>query len=138
MPQLNYLKEQPTGDNIMKKGLSIFAVMLSVFFIAVADDAKIQYYKQNPDNIYCLSRGLGNLTTGYLEIPRCMIYDNDVMPVFGLFVGIPEGAGFTVARVLSGVYDFVSFGYSGDLMHSNSFPDLVFNSKWHPAAASKK
>ena len=122
----------------MKKYLSVFAVMLSVMFTAAADEAKIQAYRENPDNIYCLSRGLGNLTTGFLEIPRCMIYDNDVMPVFGLFVGIPEGAGFTAARALSGVYDLVSFGYSGDTLHSNSFPDLVFNAKWHPAATAKK
>lgn len=91
--------------------------------------------KQVPDtpNVpYCLSRGIVNIATCPLEIPRCMIYDNTVIPVIGLVGGVIEGAGMTVYRALSGTADIVALGFSGKGFHSERFPDFVWSSKWFP------
>jgi len=78
----------------------------------------------------CIGRGLANICTCWLEIPRCAIYDNSAVPFFGLIIGIPEGALFTVARALTGTVDIVSFGFTRDGIHGKSFPDFVWQAKW--------
>ncbi|QSH41772.1 hypothetical protein P0136_06310 [Lentisphaerota bacterium ZTH] len=81
---------------------------------------------------YCLARGLTNITFCWLELPRCMIYDNAQIPFFGLIVGVPEGVLFTVARAFTGVFDIVTLGFSGEALHGPRFPDFVFQSNWLP------
>ncbi len=83
-------------------------------------------YRRDPSNLYVLGRGLTNLATCWLEIPRCMVYDNVGLPVAGLVVGFPDGLLMTAARAASGVFDLATFGFSGDLVHGERFPDLVF------------
>ncbi len=86
----------------------------------------------------CVARGLSNLCCCWLEIPRCAIYDNSVVPFFGILVGIPEGSLFTVARVGTGLLDVLSFGTTGDSMHGKSFPDFVWQANWLPPSEAKK
>ena len=85
----------------------------------------------------CMARGLANVATGWVEIPRCAIYDNSAVPFFGLLIGIPEGAFFTVARTLTGTLDIVSFGFTRDGMHGKSFPDFVWQARWIAPSESK-
>lgn len=81
----------------------------------------------------CFARGLANVSLCWLEIPRCMSYDNEVIPFFGLIVGIPEGAVYTVGRAISGIVDIITFGTVGDALYSKKFPDLIWDAKWKPA-----
>ncbi len=83
-------------------------------------------YRRNPSNFYVIGRGLANLTTCWLEVPRCMVYDNVGVPVAGLAIGLPDGLLMTAARAASGVLDLATFGFSGELVHGERFPDLVF------------
>lgn len=78
------------------------------------------------------ARGLTNLTLCWLEIPRCMVYDNAVIPVFGLIVGIPEGAIYTTGRAISGVIDILSFTFAGSSLHNERFPEFIWDAKWMP------
>lgn len=87
-------------------------------------------YDYNP--LYNLGRGATNLGTSPLEIPRCMVYDNAKVPFLGLFGGIIEGAFLTVWRLLGGVFDILSLGFSGGGIYSESFPDFIWDSKWLP------
>ncbi len=93
--------------------------------------AAVPTKEEEPGFALCIARGLCNICTGWLELPRCAIYDNGFIPVFGLIVGIPEGAFFTVGRTFSGVFDLVSFGSSGNIFHGKNFPDTVFQAKWN-------
>jgi putative exosortase-associated protein (TIGR04073 family) len=98
---------------------------------AVADDDSA------PNPAFCFGRGLSNLALCWLEIPRCVVYDNAEIPFFGILVGIPEGALLTVARVGSGVFDILSLGFSGDALHGKRFPDFIWESKWMPKEKEK-
>jgi len=86
----------------------------------------------------CFARGLANVSTCWLELPRCAIYDNAEVPFFGLIVGIPEGTMFTVARALTGVADIISFGATGDSIYGKRYPDFVWEANWLPPKKSKK
>ncbi len=106
--------------------------------VAVGANAEELRYRPDPGTTFCIARGFSNLATCWLEIPRCIIYDNSEQPFIGWFVGLGEGVGFTVARAFTGVYDLVSFGSSGDSLHSNNFPDFVFEAPWTPPKAEAK
>ncbi|MFA7231379.1 MAG: hypothetical protein WC071_08920 [Victivallaceae bacterium] len=93
--------------------------------------------EDSPNPVYCLGRGIANISTCWLEIPRCTVYDNKEIPFFGLIVGIPEGAIFTVVRAFTGVYDILSFGFSGNALHGKSFPDFIWQSNWLPPEKNK-
>jgi putative exosortase-associated protein (TIGR04073 family) len=100
----------------------------------VAQPAKKAETEESSINpAFGFSRGLANIATCWLELPRCMIYDNAQIPFFGLLVGVPEGAIFTVARAFTGVFDIATLGFSGDALHGKSFPDFVWESKWMPS-----
>ncbi|MCP3964913.1 MAG: hypothetical protein GY750_11075 [Lentisphaerae bacterium] len=96
------------------------------------EEAKPKKKKSGINPAYCFARGLTNITFCWLELPRCMIYDNAQIPFFGLLVGIPEGVIFTVARAFTGVFDIITLGFSGEALHGPRFPDFVFQSNWLP------
>ena len=101
--------------------------------VAPATPAEKDYsFGDNP--LFCFGRGLTNIATCWLEIPRCIVYDNEVIPVVGTFLGIPEGAGFTVVRALVGVGDIVSFGLDGGALYGKYLPCFVWEAKWTPPA----
>lgn len=80
--------------------------------------------------LYNMGRGIANIGTCALEIPRCMIYDNAMVPLVGLVWGVPEGAIYTVGRAVGGVFDIISFGFDGRGIYSESFPEFIWNSSW--------
>lgn len=89
---------------------------------------------QGEENLYNMGRGIVNIATCWLEIPRCIIYHNSQVPVMGTIVGICEGAGFTVVRAFSGVMDFISFGFMTDSIYNSTheFREWVWDSRWQP------
>ena len=86
------------------------------------------------ENLCNMGRGIVNIATCWLEIPRCIIYHNSQVPVMGTIVGICEGAGFTVVRAFSGVMDFISFGFMSDSIYNSTheFKEWVWDSRWQP------
>lgn len=92
---------------------------------------------EKPGAFYVLGRGIGNVATGLLEIPRCMIYDNACVPILGFVGGAVEGSFLTVARALGSVVDIGSLGFSGHGIYSESFPDFVFQARWLPKPEEK-
>ena len=85
-------------------------------------------------NFYNMGRGLTNIVTCFLEVPRCLIYHNSQVPVMGMVVGACQGAGMTVIRAFAGVADFASFGFMTDsIYHScHDFGEWVWESRWVP------
>ena len=90
-----------------------------------------------PSPFYVLGRGIANVATCPLEIPRCMIYDNACVPILGFVGGAVEGSFLTVFRALGSVVDIGSLGFSGHGVYSEAFPDFVFQARWVPKPEEK-
>ena len=84
----------------------------------------------NLDNI---ARGLTNMATCFLEVPRCIIVRNNEVPLFGFISGAVEGTGNTAMRAFSGATDVVLFGFLGKNIYGKSFPEFIWESNWKPA-----
>ncbi|MFH1406998.1 MAG: exosortase system-associated protein, TIGR04073 family [Candidatus Omnitrophota bacterium] len=88
----------------MRKALIVIVVALCIIGIA-------QYgYAQDAGRK--LLRGIGNVATGWLEIPN-QIYKESVASnvLVGLTWGTVKGAGWTVVRTVTGAYEIVTFPF---------------------------
>jgi len=88
----------------MKKGIIVIVALMMVFCLASTS------YAQDPGKK--LLRGLANVVTGWVELPK-NIYDQSVEEnVFsGLTVGLAKGIGMTIVRTGAGVYETVTFPF---------------------------
>ncbi|PIU41256.1 MAG: exosortase system-associated protein, TIGR04073 family [Candidatus Omnitrophica bacterium CG07_land_8_20_14_0_80_42_15] len=84
------------------KGLVLLIVALMI--ISVVSNCYAQ------DMTRKLGRGVGNILTGWIEVPK-NIYDTSVESnVFaGLTLGLVKGIGMTVMRTVVGVYETATF-----------------------------
>lgn len=85
-------------------------------------------------NLCNMGRGLVNVLTCWLEVPRCLVYHNSQLPVLGVVVGAVQGAGFTATRAFAGVADFASFGFMTDSIYKSchGFEEYVWEARWVP------
>jgi len=88
----------------MKKGIIIAIALLTVFCFATSS------YAQDPGKK--LLRGLANIVTGWVELPK-NIYETSVEDnVFsGLTIGLAKGIGMTIVRTGAGIYETVTFPF---------------------------
>lgn len=86
------------------KGLIMAVVMVMVLAIATSS------YAQDPAKK--LGRGLANILTGWIELPK-NIYDTSVEdnPLAGLTIGLAKGVGMTIVRTGAGIYEVVTFPF---------------------------
>jgi len=84
-----------------------FAIILVAFIIL---GAASNCFAQ--DAAKKLGRGLGNILTGWVELPK-NIYDTSVEQnvLAGLTIGLAKGVGMTVVRTGAGVYDTATFPF---------------------------
>ena len=78
-------------------------------------------------------RGLINMMTFWLEVPRCIVYDNvHLYPGFGVVTGLVKGTVLGVARAGVGVVDALTLGYTENAMYEpDVFPDFVWQAPWY-------
>ena len=57
-----------------------------------------------------LGRGVANLLTGVIEIPRCTTFYGFVYPVIGVIPGVIQGTGMAGYRVVGGGIDLITLG----------------------------
>ena len=82
-------------------------------------------------NLDHIGRGVTNLLTCYMEVPRCMLYQNSKVPLWGMIYGTLEGVCLTPLRAFGGVTDVVFLGYDPGLIYDNAaLPDYVWESDW--------
>lgn len=88
----------------MKKGFIVAVCLMTIFCIASTS------YAQDPGKK--LMRGLANIVTGWVELPK-NIYDTSVEDnVFsGLTIGLAKGVGMTIVRTGAGIYETVTFPF---------------------------
>ena len=74
-------------------------------------------------------RGLINAATCWLELPRSIFIDSrDGAPVVGTFLGVADGAAYTILRAGGGIIDIVTAiipNYNNDLYRSEEEP-IIF------------
>ena len=89
------------------KTMKVLAIALVV--IAVLG-MTTQCYAQDPAKK--LGRGLANVLTGWVELPK-NIYDTSVEEnvLSGLTMGLAKGVGMTIVRTGAGVYEAVTFPF---------------------------
>lgn len=87
------------------------AILMAGTASAAGDDA----YRQQSDfgkMMHKLGRGVTNVVTCWVEIPRNIAIEwEKTDPVTGFVIGTVKGTGWTLARVVSGVYETVSFPF---------------------------
>ena len=88
----------------MMKVLAIALVVIAVLGMTT------QCYAQDPAKK--LGRGLANILTGWVELPK-NIYDTSVEEnvLSGLTMGLAKGVGMTIVRTGAGVYEAVTFPF---------------------------
>ncbi len=86
------------------KGIIICVAILMILNIATSSYAQDMGKK--------LYRGLANIITGWIELPK-NIYDTSVEdnPLSGLTIGLAKGVGMTIVRTGAGVYETVTFPF---------------------------
>jgi len=92
----------------MKKGLAK-VVIVSLVILTMLSVSSMCYAQ---DVLRKLGRGLANILTGWIEIPK-NIYDTSVEEniAMGLTVGLARGIGMTVVRTGAGIYETITFPF---------------------------
>ncbi len=85
-------------------------IIICVAIMMVLNIASSESYAQDPAKK--LARGLGNVLTGWIELPK-NIYDTSVEdnPLSGLTIGLAKGVGMTIVRTGAGIYETVTFPF---------------------------
>ena len=88
----------------MKKGFIIIVALMMILSMASTS------YAQDPGKK--LMRGLANIITGWVELPK-NIYETSVEDnIFaGLTIGLAKGVGMTIVRTGAGVYETITFPF---------------------------
>ena len=88
----------------MKKGIIVVVALMMIVSMATT------CYAQDPGKK--LMRGLANVLTGWVELPK-NIYETSVEDnVFaGLTIGLAKGVGMTIVRTGAGVYETITFPF---------------------------
>jgi len=91
----------------MQKAIRILFVC---FIVITMLGMAAQCYAQDPAKK--LGRGLGNILTGWIELPK-NIYDTSVEEnvLSGITMGLAKGIGMTIVRTGAGVYETVTFPF---------------------------
>ncbi|MBO5924028.1 MAG: hypothetical protein J6Q81_05895 [Lentisphaeria bacterium] len=117
---------------MLKKIVAVCAFAAIMASAAAADNSENAFSAEK--NLMNMGRGLVNVATCWVEVPRCLIYHNSQVPVLGLVVGACQGAGFTAVRAFAGVADFLSFGFMSDSIYKSchGFDEWVWEERWVP------
>lgn len=76
-----------------------------------------------------MTRGVVNLATCWVELPRCMHVETMDNPVVGPMKGLFKGLGLTVVRAVAGTMDVATFGTVDDtftIYDRYNFPYFVW------------
>lgn len=89
---------------MMKKLVILCLAVLMILSIATASYAQDMTKK--------LGRGLANILTGWIELPK-NIYDTSVEenPLAGITIGTAKGVGMTIVRTGAGIYETITFPF---------------------------
>ena len=84
-------------------------VILCLAVLMILSIANVSYAQ---DMTKKLGRGLANILTGWIELPK-NIYDTSVEenPLAGITIGTAKGVGMTIVRTGAGIYETITFPF---------------------------
>lgn len=108
-----------------------FACFFSAMMLTLCLMANEEVCQAEECNNWCnMGRGVTNIATCVLEVPRSMMYRK---PLWGFVGGAVEGVGFTVFRAFSGVTDVLFWGHAeSGCFNDTTFKEYVWASEWIP------
>ncbi len=78
-----------------------------------------------------MGRGVINVATCFIEVPRTILYRNDQVFLWGMIGGAAEGGVRTGLRAFAGVMDIISLGFSNDGFYRSAyFAPYVWDEQW--------
>ena len=116
---------------------SLICGSMLLFSVSAAADAPSGEASSGGGNLANMGRGLVNIVTCFLEVPRCMVYRNSEQPFWGLIAGAVNGVGCTAMRAVTGVTDVLFLGFDRGAAFDRSFRTYVWDSRWLPAEPEK-
>lgn len=111
----------------------ILSALIACALLPVARIAADECASEKPINpAYGLARGFGNIMSGWLELPRGIIYENARIPLVGFVAGPVKGAFLMTWREVAGLTDVLCMGLTGKGLYNESVPDFVWDAHWLP------
>ncbi len=85
-------------------------LMICVLIVAILLAMCVQAHAQDPARK--LGRGIANVLTGWVEIPK-NIYETSIEEnvIIGLTLGLAKGIGMCIVRTGAGVYEIMTFPF---------------------------
>jgi len=114
---------------------NLITIALIIVFVSSGISAqKIErVYPREINVINGFTRGVVNVFTFWLEVPRNYIIEVNQYPFFGLVSGPMKGLYFSSARVCLSFADLFMLGATGPSAYNpDIFPEYVWNSYWNP------
>jgi putative exosortase-associated protein (TIGR04073 family) len=111
--------------------IALLVCVLAVSAAYAADDVE-------KDTAYRIRRGVNNLTLGWLEIPRNIVYEDAKTPYAGFFYGLVKGPLMTVWRTGAGTVDLIAAGQTGKGLYMDQIPEFATDAKWFPEEKAEK
>jgi hypothetical protein len=81
---------------------------------------------------HALLRGVTNLGTFWMEVPREIIIEENYNPVYGIVTGLVKGTYYAGKRLVFSVFDIVLLGFTGPGGYDVEFPEYVWDAQWNP------
>jgi hypothetical protein len=120
----------------MKVWLLIVSILL-VSTVAFAENTETELEDRNVpqeriDVPHALLRGVANLGTFWMEIPREIIIEENYNPVYGIVTGLVKGSYYSGKRLVFSVFDIALLGFTGPGGYDAEFPEYVWDAQWNP------
>jgi len=99
--------------NLALISVVVFASLVICPTISSANDDTYRRTTAGHKMFHKLGRGITNILTGWIEVPKNIAINiKKYDPFSGFVVGTVEGTAFTFCRTMSGVYDVVTFPFA--------------------------
>ncbi len=110
-------------------------VLAAAAFVQAAEDGLVtpveRKFDSTGDAMQCgLGRGIVNLFTCWLEIPRNLSVEFTGRPLVAIVTGPLLGATFTSMRAIFGTVDLLTLGYTGYYDYATGMSDYPWDAKW--------
>ena len=131
-----YLRLTTYAETVMKaSGILIAIIILFAGITHAQDEDFTPKARENPGSmsetcLFGLKRGLVNLSTCWIEIPRCLSYETTARPLSSPILGPLTGASYTAMRAVMGAIDLLSGGMNGYYTYSDFLPDFPWEGEW--------